>query len=225
MRTTLIEIEGLSELKEFANLNGDGDISDMAKRMAARPSAAGRAILRTMHIKKLQALVYWVKDHDRRGLEADPSSWDEDTMAESMERKEAEHNFDKINVVLIDPGKCRTDHGWDNWQIAFKNKLNTTLGAARVPVDYIIREDDPADELWFTEEQERKYQMPLEGPNFKNDNKLVYKMLKVACVDTAAWAWLEKFDSTSDGRKACWMALVEYYDGYGELNKQTTRAK
>ena len=61
-----------------------------------------------------------MKDHDRQGLIADPSSWDEDTMVESMERKEAEHNFDKINVTSIDPGKCRTDHGWDNWQIAFE---------------------------------------------------------------------------------------------------------
>ena len=66
--------------------------------------------------------------------------------------------------------------------------------------------------------------MPLEGLNFKQDNKLVYKMLKAACVDTAAWAWLEKFDPTSNGRKA-WMALVGHYDGYGELNKRTTRAK
>ena len=49
-------------------------------------------------------------------------------------------------------------------------------------------------------------------------------MLKAACVDTVAWVWLEKFDPTSDGRKA-WMALVEHYDGYGELNKRTTRAK
>ena len=187
-RTTFIEIEGLVNLADFAQLSGDVDITEMAKHMAARPNAAGRVILGTMHIKKLQALVYWVKDHDRRGLVADPNSWDEDTMVESMEHKEAEHNFDKIDVASIDPGKCRTDHGWDNWQIAFENKLNATLGAARVPIDYIIRGDDPANELWFTEEQERKYQMPLEGPNFKQDNKLVYKMLKAACVDTAAWA-------------------------------------
>jgi hypothetical protein len=224
MRATFIDIEGLDSLTAFAQLNGDADISEMAKRMASRSIAAGRVILGTMHIKRIQALVYWVKDHDRRGLVADPESWDEDAMTEAMERKEAEHNFDKIDVASIDPGKCRTDHGWDNWQIAFENKLNATLGAARVPIDYVVREDDPDDELWFTEEQERKYQMPLEGPNFKQDNKLVYKMLKAACVDTAAWAWLEKYDPTSDGRKA-WMALLAHYNGYGELNKRTTRAK
>ena len=66
--------------------------------------------------------------------------------------------------------------------------------------------------------------MPLEGPNFKQDNKLgVNKMPKAACVDTAAWGWLEKFNPTSNGRKA-WVALIGHYDGYGELNKRTTRA-
>ena len=87
MRATFIDIEGLDTLTAFAQLNGDADISEMAKRMSSRSIAPGRVILGTMHIKRLQALVYWVKDdHDRRGLIADPDSWDEDTMAESMER-------------------------------------------------------------------------------------------------------------------------------------------
>jgi hypothetical protein len=56
-------------------------------------------------------------------------------MIKAMERKEAKYNFGKINVGTIDPGKCRADHGWDNWQIAFaKNKLNATVGAAGVHI-------------------------------------------------------------------------------------------
>ena len=42
-------------------------------------------------------------------------------MAEAMDSKEAELQYSKIDVATIDPGKCRTDHGWDNWQIAFTN--------------------------------------------------------------------------------------------------------
>ncbi len=62
-RATLIEIEGLDSIAAFTSMGGDGDITEMAKRMASRPSvAAGRVILGTMQIKKLQALVYWVKD-------------------------------------------------------------------------------------------------------------------------------------------------------------------
>jgi hypothetical protein len=44
--------------------------------------------------------------------------------------------------------------------------------------------------------------MPLEGQNFKHDNKLVFKLLKAACVDTDTWAWIQKNDPSADGRKA-----------------------
>ncbi|KAI2494994.1 hypothetical protein MHU86_19513 [Fragilaria crotonensis] len=64
-RATLMEIEGLDSIAAFTSMSGDVDIAEMAKRMASRPSvAAGRVILGTMQIKKLQALVYWVKDYD-----------------------------------------------------------------------------------------------------------------------------------------------------------------
>ena len=143
-------------------------------------------ILGTMHNKRIQALFFWVKDHDKRDLVAEPELWDN----EAMELKEEEHNYGKIYVGTIDPGKCRVDHGWDNWQVAFVDKLNATLGAAQVPIDYVIRREleDRDNELFFTGKEETHYQMSLEGQNFKHDNKLVYKMLKAACVDTNAWA-------------------------------------
>ena len=54
-------------------------------------------------------MVFWVKDHDKRRLVAQPDLRDNETMIEAMERKKA-----KYNVGTIDPGKSRTDHGCDN---------------------------------------------------------------------------------------------------------------
>ena len=84
--------------------------------------------------------------------------------------------------------KCRTDHGWDNWQTAFANKVNATLGAASIPINYVIRleVEDSDDKLFWEDDERRRYQMPLEGQNFKHNNKMVYKLLKAACVDTDA---------------------------------------
>ena len=65
--------------------------------------------------------------------------WTAEVMATAMERKESEYNYGRIDVDIIDPGRCQTDFGWDNWQIAFVNKLNATLGAAKVLIDYITR--------------------------------------------------------------------------------------
>jgi hypothetical protein len=95
--------------------------------MTSRGAAVGRVILRTMQIKKIQALVYWVKDHNRRNLDVDPEMWTEEEVLETIQHKEAKHNFEKVDVDLIDPSRCQTDAGWDAWQIAFMNKLNATM--------------------------------------------------------------------------------------------------
>ena len=105
------------------------------------------------------------------------------------------------------------------------NKLSATLGAAKVPIDYIVRPDiDEHEELFLDDDEERRYQMPLTGENFRRDNKLVYTMLKAACIKSDAWTWIQDCDRTANGRKA-WLALVEHYDGSGELNKRVERAK
>ena len=145
--------------------------------MASRPNAAtGRVILGILQIKRLQALVFWVSmDCDKRRMEAAPELWTEEVMRNAMIRKETEYNYGKIDVDITDPDKCQTDHGWDNWQIAFGNKLNATLEAANVPIDYVARPDwDEDDELFLTNDEKRRYEMPLEGENFKHDNKLVF---------------------------------------------------
>ena len=223
-RNVFIETEGLDSMEAFALLSGDADVTEMAKRMSSRTVATGRVILGTMHIKRIQALVFWVKDHTKRGLPVIPEMWNAVEMAKAMDRKEADINFEKIDVDLIDPGKCQTDFGWDAWQIAFMNKLSATMGAAKVPLAYVVRQDADAGYVFEDDDEERMYQMPLTGENFKRDNKLVYNMLKAACVKTDAWTWIQDYDKSASGRRA-WLALVNHYDGTGELNKRLERAK
>ncbi len=145
-------------------------------------------------------------------------------MFDTIQRKEAEYNFEKVDVDLIDPGRCQTDAGWDAWQIAFMNKRSATMGAAKVPVVYVVRTDVDDSYVFDDDEERRMYQMPLTGENFKRDNKLVYNMLKAACVKSDAWTWIQDYDKNANGRKA-WQALIAHYDGTGELNKRVKRAK
>ncbi|KAI2507509.1 hypothetical protein MHU86_6897 [Fragilaria crotonensis] len=112
---TLIEIEGLDLIAAFMYMmSGDGDITEMAKCMALQPSvAAWRVILGTMQIKKLQALVYWVKDNDGRGMQASPELWTMDKMNKAMERNESEYNYGKIDVLdIINPAWQVPDGLW-----------------------------------------------------------------------------------------------------------------
>ena len=184
----------------FALLSGDTDVTEMAKRMATQSVNGGRVILETMHIKRIQALVFWVKDLAKRGITPDPDEWDADEMAKAMEMKEADLNFDKTDVDLIDPGKCQTDFSWDAWQIAFLNKLSATMGAAKVLLSYVVRRDIDTSYIFEDDDEEQMYQMPLVGENFKRDNKLVYSMLKAACVKTDAWTWIQDHDKLASSQ-------------------------
>ncbi|KAI2509297.1 hypothetical protein MHU86_5185 [Fragilaria crotonensis] len=170
-RETFINIEGLDSMEAFASMNGDSDVSEMAKRMASRPTATG--------------------DH-----------------VGSNGEKESDHNLDKVDIDIIDPGKCQTDAGWDNWQIGFVNKLSAIMGAAKVPIDYVVRPEwDYTDELFLDDDEMRRFQMPLEGENFKRDNKLVFQILKSACIKSDAWTWIQSYDRTANGRTHGWRLL------------------
>ena len=173
-RNVFIQVEGIDSIEAFGALSGDSDVTEMAKRMASRTVNAGRVILGTMQIKRIQALVFWVKDHEKRQVEIDPGMWDAEELRATLARKEAEHNFEKVDIDIVDPGKCQTDFGWDAWQIAFMNKLNATMGAAKVPLAYIVRAEIDLRAYEFEDEEvERMYQMPLSGENFKRDNKFI----------------------------------------------------
>jgi hypothetical protein len=49
--------------------------------------------------------VYWVKDHDKRGLQAVPDMWTQEVMLAAMARKESEHILDKVDIHIIDPSQ------------------------------------------------------------------------------------------------------------------------
>ena len=112
-RKVFIEIEGIDSLEAFGMLNGDSDVNEMAKRMASWNVNAGRVILGTMQIKRLQGLVFWVKDHEKRQLDIDPEMWTPEALCRTLARKEADHNFERIDIDIVNSSKYQTDFGWD----------------------------------------------------------------------------------------------------------------
>ena len=104
-------------------------------------------------------------------------------LAAMLARKESDYNLDKVDINIINPSKCQTNAGWDNWQIGFVNKLSAIKGAAKILFKYIVRPElDKDNELFLNNDKTRRYQMPLDGKNFKRDNKLVFQILKLACI-------------------------------------------
>ena len=76
--------EGLNSISDFGVFDSDCDVVDMAKRLSSRTMNDGRVNLGTVHIKHLQALVWWINDRQKFGQDLDPNKFDQATMLVAM---------------------------------------------------------------------------------------------------------------------------------------------
>ena len=68
-------------------LENDTYVSDMAKRMASRMQAKGRVMLGTVVVKRLQTLVWWVRDHQKHELDVNAADFTAQVMSEAAQMK------------------------------------------------------------------------------------------------------------------------------------------
>jgi hypothetical protein len=70
-RALIVACEGFTQLEDLGILKKDTDVMEMAKRMASRTQAKGRVLLGTVIIKRLQTLIWWIRDQQKWGLALD----------------------------------------------------------------------------------------------------------------------------------------------------------
>ena len=80
--------EGLTSIADFGVFDSDCDVVDMAKRFSIRNINDGRVNLGTVHIKKIQALVWWINDRHKFGQDLDPAKFDQATMLAPLQNKQ-----------------------------------------------------------------------------------------------------------------------------------------
>ena len=223
-RNRLIAGAGFTSLDNFLLFGSDKDIEEMAKGLQSRRAQDGRVNLGIVHIKHLQALAWWIRDHHKRGL---PYLAVNFTAAE-LQRSANEKNLEGLRVeaataTTVEKLPKFDPDDFDIHEDAFRNVLAQTFGVLREPLSYIARDRNPPNPF-VDEQQRRMYQLPLAGAHFDADNRAVYQKLKAFLVNTPGWAWIERYDSTQNGREA-FLAWTGHYNGEGELSKRTALAK
>ncbi len=221
-RNNIITREGFTQLADFGVLENDTDVSEMAKRMASRTVAEGRVLLGTVVVKRLQTLVWWVRDRQKRGLPLVAAEFDMEAMNEAAQMKVLSRELVDKEPSVKELGKFDPDD-FDAYEDAFLNLLAQSYGVLREPLRYVVRSEE-VPETFATTQEERMYQFPLEGNSFELDNQAVYRKLKAFLIDSPGWAWIEPHDTAEDGR-AAYMAWAAHYNGEGELSKRTAIAK
>ena len=69
-----------------------------------------------------------------------------------------------------------------------------------------------------------KYNAPLDGPYYNQDNQKVYRVTKQWTLNSTAFAWVRPFDNSENGRAAV-AAMRDHYDGPGETAKKLAKAE
>jgi hypothetical protein len=221
-RALIVAREGFTQLDDLGVLETDTDVMEMAKRMASCTQAEGRVLLGTVIIKRLQTLIWWVCDQQKRGLALNVADFTAETMNEAAEMKGLRRERAEKEPSLTDLGKFDPDD-FDAHEDAFLNLLAQSFGVLKEPLQYAVHLEVPPDEF-ATREEERTYQFPLTGSSFELDNQTVYRKLKAFLIDSPGWAWIEPHDNAENGRGA-YLAWVAHYNGEGELSKRTAIAK
>ena len=132
-RNNIINREGFTTIGDLGVLETDSDVSDMAKRMASWMLAEGRVLLGTVVVKRLQTLVWWVRDHQKRGLDVDAVDWTADVMQEAAQMKSLKREMADKEPSVSDLGKFDPDD-FDSFKDAFLNLLVQSYGVLREPL-------------------------------------------------------------------------------------------
>ena len=126
VRANIITWEGFTQIEDLGVLETDTDVTEMAKRMAARTQAEGRVLLGTVVIKRLQMLVWWVRDHQKRGLPLVAADFNVATMSQASEMKILRHELTDKEPSVADLGKFDPDD-FDAHEDAFLSLLAQSL--------------------------------------------------------------------------------------------------
>lgn len=222
-RDNLITNEGFTSIESMSCMTNDNDVNEMAKRSMARTAAEGRVNVGTVAIKRIQGLVFWIKDRRLRGLPITAAAFTQEEMESAMMNKVYRKELAEATEPSVnDLGKFNPDD-FEIHEDAFVNLLASSFGVSGEPLRYVVRDEEAPDEF-ESEEQRRIYQIPLEGNAYNLDNASVFRKLKAFLVETPGYTWIESFNTSEDGR-AAFLAWTGHYNGRGELSKRTAIAK
>ena len=131
-------------------------------------------ILGAVHQRRIQALIYWERDHKQRGINIEAANWTSETMSEAIERV----NSDTPQKEVARPGKVETGIKWTMWYTKWENCLGSMMGASGIPLDYIVLRKQPDGWTADNDHDRLKYQALHNGPSYETDRMSVYGELK-----------------------------------------------
>jgi len=176
----ICEATGCVNIAMVGLLSAD-QISRTCKRIGTR--AENPILINTVQEQLLLALRFWVVSKQRLHL---PLNTQEFTMYTALnqaqlmrQQLEDDARLDKETVAKM-PDKFKLASNWKIFSEAMETYLTQLLGSGRVPLSYVIRQNDTPDPnaMYDTQQEENVAIAPLVGTSYQRDNARVYAIIK-----------------------------------------------
>lgn len=211
----------------------DADLDTIARNVTRTPpqvAGGGTVTMPFIALKHLKGFRFWADECNRTGFEPDPNTFGGDDVT-SYTAKYLEYTAQKDAAKDEDPSKpeaLKKLTNWALWNESFQNYLRQILGAAKIPLVYLTREEkDTEDDI-----DPKNYGSSLEylidatifeGRHYELDNPRFYRELKSFIVNGEGWSYIKRFERQQDGRSA-YLALRSQCEGTASKITRKNRA-
>eukprot|EP00984_Skeletonema_dohrnii_P022438 scaffold11571_cov153-Skeletonema_dohrnii-CCMP3373.AAC.2 len=225
-RARLIKSQGLTGLRDLASLSSK-DVKSLIETF--NDTCKGNTAQQTigfMPVMKICALAYAVNKSQRMGETFDVDAWDDNAIDSTRREMEYVKSDDKAHephsVKNADDKTIDTEYEeWRSSGMTSFGQMSSVLGNGLM-LDYVGRVDVP-NQVFFNDYDKMKYAAALYGPAYERDKRRVWSMVKRATEHTKAYAYIQKYDRTQDGRAAL-MELDRIFLGPDFIQKRITRS-
>jgi hypothetical protein len=169
----------------------ENDIKQMCKIVRD-----GGVVIPFMAQQRLQTFRFWAHKRSRLGVVIDADMFTlavADVYGQMMIAEGAEKD---TGVEVKTPDKFIAGSKWAVFKEGFETYLNSQHGRGNIPLSYVIRALDNFDpnEMFETDHEHIIKSVPLSGPDFVDDNGVVYDLLKGLMLAGPAWPWMQHHD-------------------------------
>ena len=126
------------------------------------------------------------------------------------------------------PGPLESESKWHEWENKFENYLSTLLGVDKVPLSYVIRENDApptAGTVTYTSFMDETIACaPLTGTFYEADSNTVHQAILSFTTGKPSEDWIKNVARHRDGRRSM-KALRDHFSGEGNATRNIAEAE
>ena len=213
----------------------ESDISQISKDYSNRTVADGRINFGNKRIKRLKSLLNWTQDHRRvskqpsvEGMNQNDFLAELDRSSERARIREQMLSDSPVKSKEASPGPLESESKWHEWENKFENYLSTLLGVDKVPLSYVIRENDlppPAGTVSYTSFVDETIACtPLTGTFFEADSNTVHQAILSFTTGMPSEDWIKNVARHRNGRRSM-KALRDHFSGEGNATRNIAEAE